>query len=158
MRQLFGQLGRPSATLTAHCGRAKRPHLRRQTERLPGGLHMPTSTCTDHRHFAGRTAGAHERLREDGWQTLCTLFVNVFLSGGLRQATQGGRTASAGRGSLLTLFPPAFTARPPFAWVFLIATGSQRRLEEEMRQLDLLTAEHPKEVVTKSAPAFLTNT
>ena len=38
MRQLFGQLGRPSATLTAHCGRARRPHLRRQTESLPGGL------------------------------------------------------------------------------------------------------------------------
>ena len=30
---------------------------------------MPTSTCTDDWHFAGRTAGAHERLREDGWRT-----------------------------------------------------------------------------------------
>ena len=38
MRQLFGQLGRPSATLTAHYGRTRRPHLRRQIGRLPGGL------------------------------------------------------------------------------------------------------------------------
>ena len=29
---------------------------------------MPTSTCTDDRHFAGRTAGTCGRLRGDGWQ------------------------------------------------------------------------------------------
>ena len=57
---------------------------------------MPTSTCTNGRGETGLTAGAHERLREDGWQAPWKKI--TYASGVLRQATQGGRTASAGRG------------------------------------------------------------